>query len=307
MSGSIFEGLGEAEFEAELRRAQSRPPKPVAHAAPAAAEVAQLAASGEVYIEECAKCRGSGIYRGYSSRGRQCFACKGVGHFVRRTSPEQRAKARTRVAAKRQAEAQSLAAKAQAWREAHPAAAQWIAEAGGRGFEFARSMGEAVAKYGALTENQLAAVERCVAKAAERKAQIEAERAAREASAPTVTVAKIEEAFASAKAAGIKFPKLRLGQFRFSPAPVHGKNAGAIYVKAGEEYLGKISGGKFQRSFSCEEVRAAEVVEVASNPEAAAVVYGKQFGRCSCCGKELSNKKSIERGIGPICAEKYGW
>jgi hypothetical protein len=37
------------------------------------------------------------------------------------------------------------------------------------------------------------------------------------------------------------------------------------------------------------------------------VAYGKRTGACSCCGRELTNGESIDRGIGPICAEKYGW
>lgn len=33
--------------------------------------------------------------------------------------------------------------------------------------------------------------------------------------------------------------------------------------------------------------------------------YGRETGRCGCCGLKLTNKKSIELGIGPICIEKY--
>lgn len=46
--------------------------------------------------------------------------------------------------------------------------------------------------------------------------------------------------------------------------------------------------------------------QIAQNPTIAAKVYGQQTGNCSCCGKELTRKDSIERGIGPICAEKFG-
>lgn len=40
------------------------------------------------------------------------------------------------------------------------------------------------------------------------------------------------------------------------------------------------------------------------SPEEAAR-YGQVTGRCACCGRELTNEESIERGIGPICWEKY--
>lgn len=33
--------------------------------------------------------------------------------------------------------------------------------------------------------------------------------------------------------------------------------------------------------------------------------YGKLYGVCAVCGCTLTNPKSIERGIGPICAEKF--
>jgi Family of unknown function (DUF6011) len=32
-----------------------------------------------------------------------------------------------------------------------------------------------------------------------------------------------------------------------------------------------------------------------------AIVFGKEFGYCCVCGRLLTNKKSIELAIGPIC------
>ena len=37
------------------------------------------------------------------------------------------------------------------------------------------------------------------------------------------------------------------------------------------------------------------------------VVSVRLTGACSCCGRELTNQVSIDRGIGPICAVKFGW
>lgn len=36
-----------------------------------------------------------------------------------------------------------------------------------------------------------------------------------------------------------------------------------------------------------------------------AKAFGHRTGRCSCCGRTLTNPASIELGIGPICAERY--
>ena len=32
--------------------------------------------------------------------------------------------------------------------------------------------------------------------------------------------------------------------------------------------------------------------------------FGKRFGRCCMCGRELTNQQSVEDGIGPICKQK---
>lgn len=129
------------------------------------------------------------------------------------------------------------------------------------------------------------------------------------AAAAEIDVSAIARAFASARAAGIKTPRLRLDSFVFSRAPDHGSNAGAIYVKHQDsgEYLGKVIGGHFHPVRSCDDATKARVVDVAANPHSAAKAYGMKFGICSCCGRELSNAESVRLGIGPICRDKFGW
>jgi hypothetical protein len=50
----------------------------------------------------------------------------------------------------------------------------------------------------------------------------------------------------------------------------------------------------------------AQLLAIAADPLAAAVAHGKATGVCSCCSRELTNKVSIELGIGPICRAKWG-
>lgn len=121
-----------------------------------------------------------------------------------------------------------------------------------------------------------------------------------------INVSKVATAFTTAFGNGIKRPKLRLGSFQFSRAPDTGRNAGSIYVKEGEQYLGKVTDGRFYPVRECGDDRAAKVVEVASDPSKAAKAYGLRTGECSCCGRELTKGISIDAGIGPICAEKFG-
>lgn len=35
--------------------------------------------------------------------------------------------------------------------------------------------------------------------------------------------------------------------------------------------------------------------------------YGKLYGVCCMCGRLLTDERSIERGIGPVCAGRQGW
>lgn len=262
------------------------------------------------YIELCSKCRGTGRWvGGYNSYGaRKCFACKGEGKFVRRTSPEQRAKAKARYATNKAKSAADCLASAKAWAAEHPEQAAWIKESRGTGFEFAQAMHDALLKFGGLTEKQQATVDRLTAQSKERKLRWAEEKAKKEATAPLIRMDKIEEAFRSALAEGkSQGLKLRLDTFVFSPAPSRGVNAGAIYVKDAGVYVGKIAGGKFIASRDCSEKVALRVVKIAADPKAAAIAYGRRTGNCACCGRLLTAEGSVELGIGPICAGKWGF
>jgi hypothetical protein len=196
-----------------------------------------------------------------------------------------------------------------AFAERHPDEAAWIRQAALKGFNFACDMYACVKRGSSLSMGQLDAVRRCVEKSKAFEARRAAEAVAQEV-APVITVARIEEAFAAAKDSGIKRPKLRLDVFRFAPAPAGGANAGAIYVTEAERdgaYLGKVKGGRFIKTRECTADQEAAIVAAASNPGAAAVAYGQRTGTCAICGHELTAGESLDRGIGPICAQRFGW
>lgn len=194
--------------------------------------------------------------------------------------------------------------------ERYPEEAAWIDSASARGFNFACDMVMCIKRFGKLTTGQLDAVRRGIAKSKDFEARRAAEAQAAQV-APEVTVARIEEAFAHAIADGIKRPKLRLDVFTFKPAPATGKNAGAIYVTAGADrdgqYLGKVMGGRFLKTSECTKDQEADIIAAASDPAAAAKAYGLRTGTCSVCGRELTDSESIDRGIGPVCSERFGW
>lgn len=266
--------------------------------------------STRTYEEKCIDCRGTGVWRSYSgySSG-QCFKCKGTGVRRYKTSAEQREKARVAAAEKRAREAKEALEAANAWLEANPVEAAWLQEPVRGDFTFHADMLAALLKYGHFTPKQETAVRNAAAKSAARRAQWAAEKAAAATNAPAVDVSLIEKAFASAQANGIKRPRMMLDGIKFSLAPAHGRNAGALYVvrKSDDQYLGKIMGGRFLKVRECTAEQEAEIVRIASNPHAEAVAYGKRTGVCCICGRELTNHASIYAGIGPICADKYGW
>jgi len=270
------------------------------------------AASNEVtYFEQaCPKCKGTGRFTfGYINvRSGECFACKGKGKLSFKTSPATRAKAKANAERRAVAKADAQATKAAEWKEANPAEAAWMENSAGT-FEFARSMLDALNKYGHLTEKQMETVQRLTVKDAERKAARAVEQAARAETAPVVSVEAIEVAFNNAKESGVKFPKLRLDTFVFSPAGENSKNAGAIYIKSKGDgvYLGKVMGGRLFTSRDCTAEAAERITAVASDPKQAAVAYGMKFGSCSVCGRQLTDSDSVARGIGPVCAENYGF
>jgi hypothetical protein len=71
------------------------------------------------------------------------------------------------------------------------------------------------------------------------------------------------------------------------------------------KYLGKVTPAGCDSRLG-DDVKAI-IMGAANDPLNAAIRYGKVSGSCSCCGRELTDPKSIEAGIGPICATKFGW
>lgn len=256
-------------------------------------------------VVDCPKCRGTGQFIGYSGRVfGNCFKCDGSGKtrglLQDPDSVARRQAYKTKAATKAEAEMQRVTA----WREAHADVLQWIERGVARGFPFAVSLNEAVGRFGTLTERQILAVRSAIQKADERRA------AAVEA-APSVAgegLSRLLKAFQTAMDNGLRNPKVRVGSLTFSPAKAASKNYGSLYVKADGEYAGKITPeGRFVCAYATSQETKDLVARVGADPLAAAVAHGKETGQCSCCGRELTDPESIARGIGPICAEKYGW
>lgn len=265
------------------------------------APVVAAAAQTVTHFDKCPKCQGTGIWRSYSGfTARPCYACKGKGGKHYKTSKEQRNHNRELAQARKLKEQQAAL---EAFKTEFPDIWEWM---DGNTFEFAVSMRQAVEKYGRLTENQLSACFKCMMKLEAAKEKRAAEAVQREQSAQAVDVSVLEEAFGKA-AQTLKWPKMKLAGFTISLAGAESKNAGALYVKDGGTYLGKIMKGKFFTSRDCTPETETSVLAVLADPKTAAIAYGKKFGICSCCGRTLTDQQSIDAGIGPVCAQKWGF
>ena len=255
----------------------------------------------------CGQCAGTGNYQGarVHQEKSHCFACKGTGSF--KTSPEARAKHR---AQKRASAANKLEVGIAAFSESQPAMLADLRDcwrsAGEFGNSFIYSLAAQLFTKGRMTENQIAAWLRGKARLAEIR-----ETAAREAenSKVAVDLTPIKTMFEAAVAAGLKKPAYRAEGLIIKLAAASGRNPGALYVTDADttEYLGKVVGVEFFPIRNAPATVAAALLAIAAEPKEAAVRWGRKTGKCSCCGRELTDKVSVANGIGPICAEKWGF
>jgi ribosomal protein L37AE/L43A len=244
---------------------------------------AHIVNGGEATFD-CPKCGGSGYWRA----GYPCFKCKGSGAVSKGVIAAAKGKV-------------TKAANIAKWLQDHDAEMVYLNQRADR-WAFAASMIDSVREWGKLTDNQLAAVQRAMANDAAKK---EERAVARVANAPKVEIAAIQALFAKAVDNDVKRPIFRAEGLQISKAPASGKNAGALYVKAGDTYAGKIVGGKFHKAYGVDDVTDT-LMKVAADPLAEAMKYGRKTGACAFCGRTLVDPVSIRANVGPICADNWG-
>ena len=136
-------------------------------------------------------------------------------------------------------------------------------------------------------------------------AKRDAMQSAKKAPAMEVNLSPIHAMFEKAQAAGLSRLAYRAEGLTLSLAKAASANPGAIYVKAGDDYLGKVIENKFLATNAATNEHKRLLNVIAENPVGVARAYGKRTGICSCCGRELTDPVSIENGIGPICESKW--
>lgn len=156
-------------------------------------------------------------------------------------------------------------------------------------------------RYGDVTDNQ-ARFLNSIFDRAEKPAAVEAK---------AVDLFRINQMFDTAaellKKPFVNFSLDGTSFFRLSPAPATGRNPGCLYIKAGDEYAGKIDAeGRFSAARNAPEGIQAALEAFAADPQAAALAYGRATGNCCFCAKALEDEVSVQVGYGPICAKRWG-
>lgn len=258
----------------------------------------------------CESCGGSGLWRGgrVNQHGNaKCNTCHGQGFLM--TSPEARAKGRVRAVAARRNRAE--VAREQNAEHGNGFLLKWLGE-NAHWNTFAASLMDQHNAGRAWSDRQVESCRAMYAKIKANQAAREAERQAAMESAAQIDLGPIIAMFDTARASGYKRPTYRANDLRIKP----GRN-GALYVltelrteygQYGEQpgYEGKIADGRFIPARACADDTATKLQVIAADPRGEAIRFGQRTGTCSCCGRELTKHASIEAGIGPICAQKWG-
>lgn len=254
----------------------------------------------------CLSCGGTGVYKGVRVHQPEskCFACGGKGfhkkdHWeVMKDKKSRKAKRENTIRTKQQSARDAFMAANPGFVEVMVKNAMWN--------NFCAKLSAEFNQEGKIPgARAIEIVWEIEQKSKDREAARQAER---DRIAIAIDYTPIHKMFDAARSNGLKRMMYRAEGFVMTPASPTGNNAGAIYIKReGGEYLGKVANGKLfpSRSFTGEDKSKLE--EIARNPLEAAKAYGKLTGRCCMCGKGLTDHVSIALGIGPICAERWGF
>jgi hypothetical protein len=167
--------------------------------------------------------------------------------------------------------------------------------------DFAGSLLEQWKRKGSLSPKQIEAVAKILVRTDTPRAQY------------TIDDINLYGILTKAKENGVHKPAIRLGSYKFKMASEEGRAKGSIWVTSqrreenGEAlFFGKIRDGIFYPSNKCLKEDYEDIRDVVANPFGEATAFGQRTGRCCVCGRVLTKGESIDKMIGPICAERFG-
>ena len=141
-----------------------------------------------------------------------------------------------------------------------------------------------------------------------------------EAPAPVTLEGNVQGIFTlfdTAKAKGIRFPKVKLAtedglSVVLKQAGERSKYMGQIMLTDGmpfgsNRYFGRIDeAGRLIEGRDMTDAVRALIADFAADPAAVGAAYGKRTGTCCFCSRHLETRESVHVGYGPICADKFG-
>tara|TARA_R110001592_G_scaffold67354_6_gene206568 strand:- start:13300 stop:13890 length:591 start_codon:yes stop_codon:yes gene_type:complete len=90
-----------------------------------------------------------------------------------------------------------------------------------------------------------------------------------------------------------------------SLAPKTGRNPNHIYVKTDGDYAGKLTPTGDFSSAHHRPVVMAILSDMSADPQSYILGHGVETGNCACCGRDLTDDRSLKAGVGPVCAKHW--
>jgi hypothetical protein len=264
---------------------------PLAQAMSIIRKDASIVNGGEAALVDCPKCNGTG-----QTRWGVCFRCQNS-KVAGKVSVRSAAASKAVVTRKHNEQAAM-----DAFIRDHMDVLTFLA-ANESWSDFFRSLHNQIKEMRPLTENQIGAVRRSMAKIADRKA---AKAAEREAGRPQVDISAIQQLFANVTPKLAKRPVFRTETFEIQTDKVVGHQTLWIKDTEQDKFVAKIESGKFIAFRAATPATLPAVEAVAADPTAAVIAFAHKFKRCACCGQTLRNPVSVVAVVGPICASKWG-
>lgn len=100
----------------------------------------------------------------------------------------------------------------------------------------------------------------------------------------------------------LKRPRIFVDKMSITTAA---KDRHIYYVRANGEYVGKIQDGRWNPRDNVPAEVADWLKEMNTDPGATMAQIGRLTSNCCYCNEELTDRKSIVWGYGPVCAKNY--
>ena len=252
----------------------------------------------DVRLHSCHACNGTGVWMLplYARRGKSgpCHKCQGRGHF--KTSGAERTKAREyrKLTSSRKLESGKDRILAD-----HTLLVIWLKD-NANWNDFARSLIEQFNTRGMLSDKQLTAAERMMAKCL---AKDEEKKRDREWQVKDSVGLDLTDLPAGRYA--IPDGDTRLKVLVNKPTGRSVRWGGHIFVSDAAEYGARTNYGRQKPGGKYVGKIEQELTVIMEDPRAASIAYGKLVGHCGVCGRKLEDEQSVAAGIGPVCASKF--